>query len=137
MAFIDVRWTGIVIAAALIGVWAGGLTVDVFAQGAAQTVTQQLVDDEFRPAELRFRTGVLYRLHLENRGREMHEFTAPEFLKSVAVNNPDVLAKDGTDVVLQPGDVKDVLFVPRRAGRFKLICADHDWAGMVGEIIVE
>jgi uncharacterized cupredoxin-like copper-binding protein len=80
---------------------------------------------------------VLYRLHLENRGREMHEFTAPEFLKSVAVNNPDVLAKDGTDVVLQPGDVKDVLFVPRRAGRFKLICADHDWAGMVGEIIVE
>ncbi len=124
-------------AALVLGICAGEWAADVFAQDAAQTVTQQLVDDRFVPAELRFRSGVLYRLHLENRGREMHEFTAPEFLKSADVKNPEILVRDGTDVVLQPGEVKDILLVPRRAGHFKLICADHDWAGMVGEIVVE
>jgi uncharacterized cupredoxin-like copper-binding protein len=137
LRMVDFRWTGILVAAVVIGAWAGNWATDVLAQDAAETVTQQLVDDQFVPAELHFRSGVLYRLHLENHGREMHEFTAPDFLKSVDVKNPEILVRDGTDVVLQPGDVKDVLFVPRRPGRFKLICADHDWAGMVGDIVVE
>src|SRR5579884_1237004 len=100
MRTIDFRWSATVLAAVLMGAAIGGLAVDVFAQAAAETVTQQLVDDTFVPADLHFRAGVLYRLHLENRGREMHEFTAPDFLKSADVKNPDVLVKDGTDVVL-------------------------------------
>ena len=31
----------------------------------------------------------------------------------------------------------DVYLVPMKAGTFRLICADHDWDGMVGEITVE
>jgi len=31
----------------------------------------------------------------------------------------------------------DIDFIPRRPGRFELRCADHDWAGMMGEIIVQ
>jgi len=27
--------------------------------------------------------------------------------------------------------------VPRQAGRFPFICADHDWAGMTGDVVVE
>ena len=46
----------------------------------AETVTVVMVDDRFVPDHLSFRHGVPYRLHLENRGKDLHEFTAPEFL---------------------------------------------------------
>jgi uncharacterized cupredoxin-like copper-binding protein len=39
--------------------------------------------------------------------------------------------------VVQPGQAKDFYFVPKTAGRFSLICGDHDWAGMTGGITVE
>ena len=41
------------------------------------------------------------------------------------------------EVVVQPGQAVDVYLVPMRAGTFRLTCADHDWDGMVGEIVVE
>ena len=28
-------------------------------------------------------------------------------------------------------------FVPQKPGRYALTCADHDWAGMIGEITIE
>ena len=31
----------------------------------------------------------------------------------------------------------DVYLMPMKPGTFRLICADHDWDGMVGEIVVE
>ena len=130
------RMFTVLLTATLAGVYIGEHAAGSFAQDAAQLVTEQTVEYRFLPTELVFRPGVLYRLHLENSGREMHEFTAPEFFRSVEVKNPDVLSQDGTDVLLQPGDHKDVLFVPRTAGRYRLTCADHDWAGMVGEIVV-
>jgi uncharacterized cupredoxin-like copper-binding protein len=103
----------------------------------AQLVTVGLVDDRFVPDKLVFRAGVPYRLRLENRGREMHEFTAPEFLKTVDVQNPEVLEQAGNEVLVQPGKAKDLLFVAKKPGRYPLLCADHDWDGMVGEITVE
>jgi plastocyanin len=74
---------------------------------------------------------------LENRGKDLHEFTAPEFLADALVRDPGALANAGQEVVVQPGRVVDVYLVPMRAGTFRLTCADHDWDGMVGEIIVE
>ena len=127
---------GVLLGAALIGFFAGSLAAKGFAQDAPQVVTEQTVEYQFLPAELVFRPGVLYRLHLENTGHEMHEFTAPDFFKAVDVKNPDVLVAGGNEVLLQPGDSKDVLFVPRAAGTYRLTCADHDWAGMVGDIVV-
>jgi uncharacterized cupredoxin-like copper-binding protein len=102
-----------------------------------QLVTVGLVDDKFVPDKLAFRTGVPYRLRLENRGREMHEFTAPEFLKTIEIRNPDVLEQAGNEVLVQPGSAKELVFVPKKPGRYPLTCADHDWDGMVGEISVE
>lgn len=101
-----------------------------------ETVTVDLVDYRFVPDHLVFRRGVAYRLHLENKGAEQHEFTAPEFLKSVEIRNPEVVGTYGAEIVLEPGEKKDLLFLARQPGSFKLICADHDWAGMVGEIAV-
>jgi uncharacterized cupredoxin-like copper-binding protein len=103
----------------------------------AETVTLVGTDYEFAPNRLTFRVGSAYRLHFENRGKELHEFTAPAFLKTVEIDNPEVLNPEGTEIVVQPGEEKDLRFVPRQVGRFPFMCADHDWAGMTGDIAVE
>jgi uncharacterized cupredoxin-like copper-binding protein len=103
----------------------------------AQTVTVIETEYRFDPNHLTFGVGKPYRLRLENRGQELHEFTAPAFLQAVELGNPDVLNPERTEIVTQPGEQKELYFVPTRAGRYPFICADHDWAGMTGEIIVE
>jgi uncharacterized cupredoxin-like copper-binding protein len=96
-----------------------------------------MVDDKFVPDHLIFQHGVHYRLHLENHGKDMHEFTAPTFFASVKIDTPDALNRERAEVVLQPGESKDVFLTPGRPGTYDLICADHDWAGMVGGITVK
>ena len=103
----------------------------------AETVNVLMVDNSFEPNELSFRHGMTYRLHLESHGKDLHEFTAPEFLAGSVVGNPDVLANGGKEVVVQPGQWVDVLLMPLQIGTFKLICTDHEWDRMVGEIVVK
>ena len=103
----------------------------------ATVLTVVLMEYGFTPNRLSFTRTLLYRLHLENRGKELHEFTAPNFFKAVTVRNPEVLVLDGREIVLHPGEQKDVYLVPQRAGHYSLICADHDWAGMTGDITIE
>jgi uncharacterized cupredoxin-like copper-binding protein len=103
----------------------------------ALPINALMVENAFIPARLTFRHGVPYHLHLENHGKDMHEFTAPAFLADAIVRNPRLLANGGQDIVLQPGTSVDVDLVPRKPGTYKLICADHDWADMTGEIVVE
>jgi uncharacterized cupredoxin-like copper-binding protein len=104
---------------------------------AAQPVTVQLIDDKFVPDKLTFKRGTAYRLRLRNEGKEMHEFTAAGFIKTLELGNPQVLEESGEEVLVRPGQEKEFLFVPRKPGRYQLDCADHDWDGMVGEITVE
>jgi uncharacterized cupredoxin-like copper-binding protein len=103
----------------------------------AVTLSVDLVDDKFVPDHLILRHGVHYRLHLENHGKDTHEFTAPKFFASVTLDNPAALNREHTEVVLQPGESKDVFLTPQRPGTYDLICADHDWDGMTGGITVE
>jgi uncharacterized cupredoxin-like copper-binding protein len=103
----------------------------------AQSLNILLVDNRFVPDRLTFRHGVPYQLHLENDGRNLHEFTAPAFLADAIVRNPGQLANGGQDIVVQPGEAVDVELVPLKPGSYQLTCADHDWEGMTGEIIVE
>jgi uncharacterized cupredoxin-like copper-binding protein len=128
------RWLPVVAAAVLAVTARAQPNVD---WSKAETVSVLLVDNSFVPDALSFRHGVTYRLHLENHGKELHEFTAPEFLADSVVGNPDVLANGGKEVVVQPGQWVDVFLMPLQVGTFKLICADHDWDGMVGEITVK
>lgn len=107
------------------------------AAAPAQTVTVRLVDDRFIPDHLRFRRGETYRLVLENHGHELHEFSAPQFMKAIAIADPQVLAAGGNEVVLQPGETKELSFTARDPGHYGLTCADHDWDGMTGDITVE
>jgi uncharacterized cupredoxin-like copper-binding protein len=95
------------------------------------------VDYAFQPNQLTFRRDRAYQLHVENHGRELHELTAPDFFKAVELRDPSGLNQDRTELVLQPGDQKDLYFVPLQPGRYDMRCADHDWAGMTGDITVD
>jgi uncharacterized cupredoxin-like copper-binding protein len=102
----------------------------------AQRFAVALVDDAFKPADLSFHVGTAYRVHLENKGKETHEFTAPDFFKTIDARDPDMTGADHTEIVIQPGQKKDFYFVAKQAGSYDLRCSDHDWAGMVGHITV-
>lgn len=103
----------------------------------AQLVAVTTVEYRFEPDHLVFRRGVPYRLHAVNRGHELHELTAPDFFKTAELRNPGALNRERTELVLQPGEHKDLYFIAPRPGRYDLRCADHDWAGMTGDITVE
>jgi uncharacterized cupredoxin-like copper-binding protein len=107
--------------------------------GGQQPVTFNVVmiDYRFQPDHLTLQHGVSYRLHLENHGKETHEFTAPTFFAASKIDNPDVLNREHTEIVMQPGDVKDLLVTPGPPGNYDLRCADHDWDGMTGGITVQ
>ena len=103
----------------------------------AQLVTLTTVEYAFEPNHLILRRDIAYRLHVENHGRELHELTAPDFFKSVELRDPEVLNRERSEIVLQPNEQKDLYFVPLRSGHYDMWCADHDWAGMTGDITVE
>jgi uncharacterized cupredoxin-like copper-binding protein len=96
-----------------------------------------MIDYKFVPDHITFKHGVQYRLHLENHGKETHEVTAPTFFATAKIDNPAVLNHERSEVVMQPGDIKDVFLTPGKPGTYDLRCADHDWNGMVGGITVE
>ena len=106
-------------------------------RSTTETVTVVMVDDRFEPDSVTFHAGQPVTLRLVNQGKEMHEFTAPEFLHEATVRDKGVLSNNGGDIVVQPKQTVQVRLMPNHAGQYKLICADHDWDGMVGEITVE
>jgi hypothetical protein len=85
----------------------------------AQRVTVVMTEYRFTPDHIRFRQGVRYRLRLENAGAELHEFTASAFFQAIDVANSEILTAGGQEVVLQPGEEKEILFrsAPARALR--------------------
>ena len=95
------------------------------------------VDYRFEPSELTFRVGTTYGLHVENRGTNLHELTAPAFFQAVDLKNPEVLNSERTELVLHPGEQKDVYFIAKQAGRYPFGCADHGWMGMTGVMVVK
>src|SRR5690348_17253216 len=100
----------------------------------AREIDEVTTEYKFSPAQLHLRTGVPYRLHIVNRGKETHEFHAPEFFAAITLRDPSPLNADRTEIVVQPGQDRDLYFVAAKSGMFPLICSDHDWAGMTGGI---
>jgi uncharacterized cupredoxin-like copper-binding protein len=108
--------------------------------GAAEKpveVTVVMADYHFEPNHLTFQHDVHYQLHLENHGKETHEFTAPVFFATAEIDNPGILNRERSEILLQPGDTKDLFLTPHTPGTYDLRCADHDWYGMVGGITVK
>jgi plastocyanin len=103
----------------------------------AQPMTVVMVDNRFEPDHLTFHAGQRYALRLENHGKDMHEFTAPAFWKAATVKDKSKLSNGGTDLVVQAGQTVEVLMIAPPKGQYALTCADHDWDGMVGSIVVD
>jgi uncharacterized cupredoxin-like copper-binding protein len=103
----------------------------------AHPVKVLMVDDRFVPDHLTFHHGTPYRLLLQNAGKDLHEFTAPNFFADAVLRDPGALAQNGKEVVVQPGAEALVYLMPVNPGTFELTCADHDWDGMVGQIVVD
>ena len=122
-----------------IGSLFGLLLAAPLAQSAPKTVKLDvvMVDYSFKPDHLTFRRGVRYQLHLQNKGKETHEFTAPVFFATAAIDNPDILDNRHSEVTLEPGESADLFLTPGKRGKYDLRCADHDWNGMVGGITVK
>ena len=122
-----------------IGSLSGLLLAAPLAQSAPKPVRLNVVtvDYSFKPNHLTFRRGVRYQLHLQNKGKETHEFTAPVFFATAAIDNPDILDNRRSEVTLEPGETRDLFLTPRKPGKYDLRCADHDWNGMVGGITVK
>jgi plastocyanin len=108
---------------------------DKWAKEEALTVV--MVDNRFEPDHLEFHAGQPYELRLENHGKDMHEFTAPAFLKAAIVKDKTKLANGGTDIVVQAGTSVSISLIAPPKGHYDLTCADHDWDGMVGIITVD
>ncbi|MGA2940978.1 MAG: cupredoxin domain-containing protein [Xanthobacteraceae bacterium] len=126
-------------AVAVLTIAAGVLLVVVLTRSdpTAAMINLTMVDYRFNPDHLTFRHDVRYRLHMENHGKETHEVTAPTFFATATIENPEVLNREHTEVVMQPGDVKDMYLTAHKPGTYDLRCSDHDWNGMVGGITVE
>ncbi len=125
-----------VLLAALAGA-AAACAADRAATSSPAVVTVEAKEYEFVPPDLRLRHGVRYDLRLENVGKETHELTAPDFFKAARIDTPDVLSGEGREILVQPGERKDLIFEAPPPGTYGMTCADHDWAGMVGRIVVE
>jgi uncharacterized cupredoxin-like copper-binding protein len=102
----------------------------------AQQFVVVLADNRFEPDHLTFHAGQAYELHLENHGKDLHEFTAPAFLKAARIRDKRLLSNGGTDVVVQSGNAVSILLIAPPKGEYDLTCADHDWDGMTGHITV-
>jgi uncharacterized cupredoxin-like copper-binding protein len=103
---------------------------------APTTIELGMTEYRFIPDHLTLQQGTHYRLVLDNRGTEVHEFTAPTLITASTVENPDILDASGKAVVVKPGERRELRFIAPVAGRYPFACADHDWAGMTGEITV-
>lgn len=112
-----------------------GNAADQWAHPAPLTVV--MVDNRFEPDHITLHAGQTYELRLENHGTDLHEFTAPTFFKAARVRDKKLLSNGGTDVVVQSGKSVRVLLIAPAKGHYDLTCADHDWDGMVGSIIVD
>jgi len=103
----------------------------------AETVTMTMSEYQFSPNALTFKRGVAYRLHLVNKGKELHELDGPRFYAAISVGNPEILVNGGMEVDVKPGQSQDFLFVPLQAGQYPFDCDDHEEFGMTGVFTVE
>jgi uncharacterized cupredoxin-like copper-binding protein len=129
-------WLGWLLA---IAVWVVSPAVEAAKTDWARAAPVVVVATEYRfePRHLVFRRGIVYRLTVANRGHELHELTAPDFYEAIRLRNADGLNPERSEIAVRPGEQKDLYFVALRTGHFAMWCADHDWAGMTGDITVK
>jgi uncharacterized cupredoxin-like copper-binding protein len=110
----------------------------------------------FRPAELTFETGKLYKLVIHNPSKDPHYFTSHEFTQKIYTRKLQVMAAAGSnqriaeikgavrEVEIYPGGLTEWWFVPVSTGTIRdLHCHvkdsdghTHAQKGMTGTIVI-
>lgn len=139
----------------MIGCLAG--TVHAFGDMTAQEpveVKVQMGDDQdsfrFVPEKLKFETGKLYKLVLENRSHNKHYFSSDGFARAVYTRKVQIRDAQQTSIAEVKGVVREIevypgqqvewWLVPVKAGSFddlKCTISGHAEQGMVGRISIE
>ena len=108
---------------------------------SAETVTVALSEYRIAPQQLEFRQGAPYRLRIENQGTLTHTFNSEGFFEAIAVQKlrsgeNETALPYVKDVVVAPGEVKDLYFLAVVPGSYDLRCSVilHDVFGMTGTI---
>jgi uncharacterized cupredoxin-like copper-binding protein len=150
----DTRATRSVVAAALLAM----IGMDARAAGDLSRqepvlVTVQLGNDRgehrFTPGSIRFETGKLYRLRLENPSPHDYYFNSQGLADAVYTRKVSVLDRGGQPLAevygavrrleIKRGGVAEWWFVPVRTGQFDDLMSTkaHSQAGMTGSIAIE
>ena len=93
---------------------------------------------DIQPSRIELKAGQPVRLRFINNSTSRHSFSARDFFRSGEVRPRDrKLVSSGT-IVVQPGDEREVIIVPR-AGRYNARSASlyHRVLGMTARIIVK
>jgi uncharacterized cupredoxin-like copper-binding protein len=105
--------------------------------GTARPLEVVLADFSFTPETLRLAEGHPYRLHFLNQGSGTHDFSAPDFFRTVAL--PPGAASLPDRIVVARGANAEVTLVPLRKGSWASECTVplHSTFGMTGKVVVD
>lgn len=98
---------------------------------------------KFVPRNLKFTSGIRYKLLLDNHSSQKHYFTAKDFADaswSQKIEAGKVEIKGAIhELELKPGGEAEWVLIPIKPGTYELHCSipGHTEAGMTGEIVVE
>lgn len=110
-----------------------------------QTVSVVLKEYSYTPSDLQFKTGVPYKLQIQNKGMTKHYFTSEDFFKAIATrkvqSNADgeIKAPYFSALEVFPGRSLDLYFIPVKKGSYRLHCTitEHEAKGMYGVIVIK
>jgi uncharacterized cupredoxin-like copper-binding protein len=110
---------------------------------AKKTITIELAEMSFTPKDITLEAGQPYVLEIVNKGTEKHEFTAEEFMRTVATRKAETAESEVkvpffTEIEVFAGKTAELFLIPLIPGTYELVCEieGHFEKGMFGTITV-
>lgn len=96
-------------------------------------------DCKLAPETLMLQAGKPYKLFIENRGDLAHALSLPEFSAMIENSSAPAFPYLPGEIEVAAGETVKWFFVPIKAGRYKMSCAEraHAEPGMAGAIVVK
>ena len=117
--------------------------VDAANWDTKKTVTIELAEMSFTPKDVTLEAGQPYVLEVVNTGTVKHEFTAEDFMRTVATRKAETAETEVkvpffTEIEVFAGKKAELFLIPLIPGTYKLVCEieGHYEAGMFGTITV-
>ena len=108
-----------------------------------KTVTIELAEMSFTPKDITLEAGQPYVLEVVNKGTVKHEFTAEDFMRTVATRKAETTESEVkvpffTEIEVFAGKKAELFLIPLIPGTYTLLCEieGHLEAGMFGTITV-